>query len=343
MTDKLLRQPVALNPLGQGRAELIPCPIDQNPDNHLFARFESLEEDRPWALHLSLNKDEYQGLKEYHTWQAVNGKSGSSHRKPRWRRDSLVVWSPSAGGCQHVDMMTTAPSERERIGHAYRIDSKGYKQRFGSGRAADKKLVYIAGCGRSGTTLLQRLMRCFEDSFVATGERPFTALLDLISRKEANLVVKRDATAWKILKEMPPAVHLIYCVRHPYDVLTSFHPGARRSDQYYIKPSRWQQEYSAYRKYCRAMEIRPIVVRYEDLITEPDRVQSHLAEGLGLKPRMAFTDRNEPLSGRSIRKWEGSDTFCDYLSRVRKAHGKTLDAFMDEFSYTATRVRGGLK
>lgn len=333
MTDKLLRQAVALNPLGQGRAELIPCPVEGNPDNHLFSRFESLKENRPWALHLSLNDDEYRGLKEYHTWQTDNGKSGSSRRKPRWRRDSLVVWSPSAEGRQHVHMMTNAPSERARIGHAYRIDSKRYKERFESGEAENKRLIYIAGCGRSGTTLLQRLMRCFEDSFVAGGERPFTALLDLVNRDERNLVVKRDAGAWMLLKDMPPAVHLVYCVRHPYDVLTSFHPGSRRSDRYYIKPSRWKQEFSAYRKYCRLMETRPVVVRYEDLISDPDSVQESLAEGLGLEARMAFTDRNEPLSGRSIRKWEGNEQFSEYLGRVRRAHGKTLDAFMEEFGY----------
>lgn len=86
--------------------------------------------------------------------------------------------------------------------------------------------IFIAGCARSGTTLTQRLMGCFEDTFVHRAEARYVQL-DMLDRPEANLVVKRSERSHAHLARLPRAIGLIYCVRHPFDVLTSSHPESR--------------------------------------------------------------------------------------------------------------------
>ncbi|WP_245523892.1 sulfotransferase [Mesorhizobium sp. M2D.F.Ca.ET.223.01.1.1] len=88
--------------------------------------------------------------------------------------------------------------------------------------------IFIAGCARSGTTLTQRLMACFEDTFVHRAEARYVQL-DMLDRPEANLVVKRSERSHAHLARLPRAIGLIYCVRHPFDVLTSSHPKAWQS------------------------------------------------------------------------------------------------------------------
>ncbi|UCI08446.1 sulfotransferase domain-containing protein [Mesorhizobium sp. B1-1-8] len=194
--------------------------------------------------------------------------------------------------------------------------------------------IFIAGCARSGTTLTQRLMGCFEDTFVHRQEAKY-AQLDLLDRPESNLVVKRTERGHAHLERLPAAVSLIYCIRHPFDVLTSSHPQTRGERRFHVTPERWLAEYDALLRLRKAQPNRAIVyVRYEDTIGAPDAVQGRIARALDLKSRIRFSeDPGNPMWATSLKKWERNEEFQAYLRGLPPAFVDRLRSFCDEFGY----------
>jgi len=328
---KYQRQGVTLLPTGVGRADLkLLGPSEAR--SPLFAVDATSADGEPWALHFRLGSREFQYLKEIHTYTETEGGHKGSRRAPRWKRDSILVWPPSGGEQRYLELGMVEVSARERIGHAFSVALPAYQRKYESDELDPKTPVYIAGCGRSGTTLLQRLMRCYDSTHVAQGERPFTAFLDLTHRQEQALVVKRDANAWQFLPWLPPAVKVLYCVRHPFDVLTSFHPGARRKG-YYIKLSRWRSEFLALKHLLTHRPEQVQIVRYEDLILAADEQQEQLSAFTGLRPTQRFSAVGESLTARSIRKWTKNEQFAEYLSKIKKREQTLLNEFLERFDY----------
>ncbi|TGQ07507.1 MULTISPECIES: sulfotransferase domain-containing protein [unclassified Mesorhizobium] len=194
--------------------------------------------------------------------------------------------------------------------------------------------IFIAGCARSGTTLTQRLMGCFEDTFVHQAEARY-AQLDMLDRPEANLVVKRSERTHAHLARLPRAIGLIYCVRHPFDVLTSSHPESRGQRRFHVTPERWLAEYDAFLRLRKAQPSRAIVyARYEDMIARPDAVQERIAQAFDLKSRIRFSeDPSNPIRATSLKKWERNEEFRTYLHRLPPIFLARLKGFCDEFGY----------
>ncbi|PWJ91691.1 sulfotransferase domain-containing protein [Mesorhizobium loti] len=201
-------------------------------------------------------------------------------------------------------------------------------------RATPANRIFISGCARSGTTLTQRLMRCFEDIFVHPPEARYT-MLDMLDRPESNLVVKRDARSFAHLAKLPASIGLIYCVRHPFDTLTSSHPQTRNERRFHVTPHRWLAEYDALIKLKKAQPHRQILfVRYEDMIGAPDAIQQRIAQLFGLTPRIRFSeDPDNPIRVASLRKWERSEEFRTYLGGLSPAFLVRVQRFCAEFGY----------
>ncbi|TIU33503.1 MAG: sulfotransferase [Mesorhizobium sp.] len=194
--------------------------------------------------------------------------------------------------------------------------------------------IFIAGCARSGTTLTQRLMGCFEDTFVHRAEAKYTQL-DMLDSPEANLVVKRTERGHVHLAKLPSAVGLIYCVRHPLDVLTSSHPESRAQRRFHVTPERWLAEYDALLRLRKTQPRRAITyIRYEDMIAQPDAMQERIARAFDLKPRIRFSeDPSNPIRATSLQKWERNEEFRTYLRTLPPAFRARLKEFCDEFGY----------
>ncbi|MBK8196756.1 MAG: hypothetical protein IPK75_00180 [Acidobacteria bacterium] len=153
---------------------------------------------------------------------------------------------------------------------------------FGNRLTQDKRRIFIAGCGRSGTYLLSAMMQCFEDTYVHPGEAPAEAFA-LLEDAASTHVIKRVSDSYKTLHLVPEDIGLIHIVRHPFDVLTSEHMGTFR----YIKPNDWNAEIDSMRHLKRANHL---VIRYEDLVRGPDSLQSIIQAKYGLNPARKFSE-----------------------------------------------------
>lgn len=173
---------------------------------------------------------------------------------------------------------------------------------------AGMQLVFIAGCARSGTTLLRSLMGCFQGATVCPTERGLEAFLEMASLEsgDATLVVKRTHSFHRQLHRLPASVDLVYCVRHPGDCLTSTHEASVSKRRFHVTRDRWIREYESLRRLERLQPGRPITfVRYEDLVADPDGVQADLATRLGLVINRPFS-RNGigvTIHRRSVDRW----------------------------------------
>lgn len=196
--------------------------------------------------------------------------------------------------------------------------------------------IFIAGCGRSGTTLLLRLMRNFEDTHVHLKEAHYTKFAEM-PEGHANYVVKRTGYSYKTLSELPAEIGLIYVVRDPLDSMTSHH---RRMPErkFYLTPRRWVDEYMALRKLREAQPDRNVVIaRYEDLVEDPDAMQQRFVEAFGLRPSEAFSagERMKP----SRESWRRNEEKRVYLSKLSPTFMKYAVKFCREFGYGNPRER----
>lgn len=212
-----------------------------------------------------------------------------------------------------------------------------------------KNKIFIAGCGRSGTTLLLKLMRCFEDVHTVRVEEEISEFNNLeLVVEEKSIVIKRKAWAHKGLPDISSDIKLIYCVRHPADVLTSKlrKPNKRvksSTPEYYITKDRWVSEFDAYLELIRRQLKREIsIVRYEDLIENPDDVQRLLAKNLDLEPRVSFQDNDIGVSiaKGSVRKYKKDEKMKDYLLGLDAEFKLKINYFLGLFGYDFSEVFG---
>jgi hypothetical protein len=203
-------------------------------------------------------------------------------------------------------------------------------------RRTGRRLVFIAGCARSGTSLLKQLMACFADTAVCPRERPLWQFLEMADRPETTLVVKRTAECHRELQRLPVDVDLIYCVRHPYDCLTSSHPQTLHLRPFHVTRGRWLAEYEALAGLRREQPQRPItVVRYEDLVTRPDDVQAAIAAAVGLRPQEPFSSNRLGIEIRpaSLEKWRRRPELRGYLAGLDAGWQADIGRFCAEFGY----------
>lgn len=228
--------------------------------------------------------------------------------------------------------------------------------------------IYIAGCGRSGTTLMLRLFRTFADCHVILKESP-AAILSETPCDCRFIVAKRNAAAWKTLPQLDPAIKIVYMVRHPFDVLTSAHPKAEakstktrwrwstlrqtighpleswddrqwqsQNHPYYISPNRWLQEYRAYQqlRHTRNSGQNLLVLRYEELVANPDATQEKIMAMTGLQAVKSFSAA-EPLSLGSMEKFRKNAEFRAYLRALPRRLQQNLNQFCTEHTYPCTQ------
>src|SRR5688572_18571719 len=182
--------------------------------------------------------------------------------------------------------------------------------------------IFIAGCGRSGTTLIRDLMGCFHNTYVLNegeyGESSFSRFSD-ISHSESHAVIKRTGECWKTLPILPNDIELMYCVRHPFDVMTSIHPFTKHLRRFHITYERWEAEYNALKTLQKSQLYRSIfILKYEELVHNPNLIQEKIVDHFGLNIKHHFNEDNLGIHifSDSIDKWKRDSGLMDYLRTI---------------------------
>ena len=195
--------------------------------------------------------------------------------------------------------------------------------------------IFIAGCGRSGTKVLRIQMQGLADSLVLEGEHDFTALAN-VYRGIPHAVVKRTASSHLTLHELPSDIRLLYCVRHPFDALTSPNPTTVHLRPYHITPTRWLEEYRGLGRLEARQPRRDICfVRYEDLVSDPPKMQERIAAFLPLPFAHPF-GTHATLFTTSIHKWKMDSGRRAYLEKLPADLWPPMTAFAGRFEYDLT-------
>ncbi len=196
--------------------------------------------------------------------------------------------------------------------------------------------IFICGCARSGMGLLARNMRAFTDIYVAPRAGSAASFADLPQHK-GSISMKRNAAAFETLPDLPADVGLIYMTRHPFDVLTSVHPGHDRKGKphpYYVSRKRWLEEYDALDELRRRQPDRDILfIRYEDLVSDPDGVQQQIADRFGLRQRVPFS-RHEDFLSTYIAKWRTDPRMRAYILSFPPFFTRHVKRFAQDFGYS---------
>lgn len=159
--------------------------------------------------------------------------------------------------------------------------------------ASRPQRIHIVGPQRSGTTLMQALFgTCFAIDGVTTREE---RLWRGVPRDESILVTKcpGDEGLAPILLRLDRHLWFVFMLRDPRDLIVSEH--GKEPGRYYATLRAWR---TAMRVHD-ALKNHPrfVVVRYEDLVRSPDRVQDALIARMSfLRPIIPFSQYHAHVS-----------------------------------------------
>lgn len=174
------------------------------------------------------------------------------------------------------------------------------------------KRILVRGCPRSGNTMLYAMLSsCFEGVTQLKGEHiPIEARISNYDKvtiaKYPRPVSKRilgdeyDASR-DFLTTPPEDALLIFIVRDPRDALMSKH-GSFGSEPFLKSASAWFSVIEEIQKIKDRHNV--LVLRYEDIIADPDSIQRKIAHLSGLKMSGTFSNFNEMVktSGAQLTK-----------------------------------------
>ncbi|PON17908.1 hypothetical protein C2W62_10730 [Candidatus Entotheonella serta] len=242
-------------------------------------------------------------------------------------------------------------------------------------RAAGIERIHIVGASRSGTTMLCYAMACFDRTLLHDRETSiwnYPTLTDslglfanYVGRPSPSfLVTKRGANWWRQerLERLATltrryGIFLIHIIRDPRDVLSSYHPLRER--QFYVHPDDWERSIQGASWLWRQLADYPykLVLRYEDIVQDPEVTQALLCQltGLRLRPGVvswaqlkANVEANQGLGDmvsymhklrnfdpESIGRWRTNPDAVAHIEQLRFAsqHGVLLNEFMRIYGY----------
>lgn len=209
-----------------------------------------------------------------------------------------------------------------------------------------RQRIYLMGCGRSGTWLLTAIMSTFDDATVIARELPVEHF-GVIQTSTGTQMVKRSFDAYQRVSSIPHDIHLLWLIRHPFDVLTSHNPASQR--EFHVDPFRWRGEMQALRRALAEKRPNLLVIRYEDLVKQPQTFQEYFGKRFGLRakvrasefastftaPKAAETAMHgvRGIDTSSIGKYRNSPRKIEYLRVLSPQLREMLDWTSSTFRY----------
>ncbi len=160
-----------------------------------------------------------------------------------------------------------------------------------SSRALNKsgvlpKRIIICGSPRSGTTLMNELMRSYYGTYVMNREERALRFPYLVSNKK--YVVTKHPLDFNFFSRFIETFNrplFLFMLRDPRDVIISKH--FKNKDHYLVNFPLWKKAVTAYEN----LDYDNIVlVKYENLITDPLSIQKKITAKLGLELKNDFKD-----------------------------------------------------
>lgn len=182
------------------------------------------------------------------------------------------------------------------------------------------KRLHIVGCPRSGTTLMAELLRyAYDFAGAASHEQSLFAPIEkqyfpFLSKKPSDTTRIHNAFAGD------PNLCVIAMVRDPRSVISSMHWS--RPGQYFVDFSRWRKHAKAINK--QRYHKRYLIVRYEDLIMNPVRVQQHIEQ------HVPWLDR----TGDFERFPDGANKLDEQATNALKGTGSTAKKMNNTWWHT---------
>ncbi|MEC3862660.1 hypothetical protein VK792_15320 [Mesobacterium sp. TK19101] len=163
------------------------------------------------------------------------------------------------------------------------------------------KRILVRGCPRSGNTMLYvMLCSCFENVAQVRGEKvPVDALVSNF-KKVAVAKYPRPVTpkilgehyeaAREFIDNPPEDALMIFIVRDPRDALMSKH-GSFGSEPFLKSAAGWFGVMDEIQKVRDRDNV--LVLRFEDIVADADKIQQQIAEASGLTIAGSFSNFNE--------------------------------------------------
>jgi hypothetical protein len=207
--------------------------------------------------------------------------------------------------------------------------------------------IFVMGCGRSGTWLLYSLLSRVMDAYTVFDEVDVGRFVRIRSHKPVHLL-KRCYKSFESAHLIPQSIGVAWIVRHPFDVLTSHHPVRNSENDFHIEPGRWNGEMDALRHFVEEGR-NGIVLRYEDLVAEPDKTLQQVAATFGQELSGSASDLvsaldiptqiRETMQGLrrvttdSVERWKSRPEFAARLKAVAPLIRERLPWVVDRFGY----------
>ncbi|MFK7819064.1 MAG: sulfotransferase [Planctomycetaceae bacterium] len=237
--------------------------------------------------------------------------------------------------------------------------TKPFRQKFVAmadrGWFGDSPLqTHLVMCGfpRSGSTLLQLMIEaCVADVRTYGRERRGMEAAKCYRRTHPIMMTKRPSDIFTLhdlrsfYENHQANVKFVLQVRDPRAILTSFHHA--KPDEYYVPADRWAGIYSYWKWAIQADDVT--VVRYEDLVANPERIQQQLSEFLGWNVVHPFADFHSvvpagfdtralngvrKLDPANINRWQ-EPKYREKLVRLLDSELPDLPEYLVELGYEA--------
>ena len=146
--------------------------------------------------------------------------------------------------------------------------------------------ILICGCARSGNTLMFSLIDTGFENIVKVKGGPWGEQVPKEAVEGKVVVGKFPRKASRLYKLMADDLGIIYMMRDPRDVLVSKH--FERPRTYWTSVERWIRTATVALEYKDHPNV--LLLKYEDLITKPNKAQKAMAEKFNLEAVRKFED-----------------------------------------------------
>ena len=203
--------------------------------------------------------------------------------------------------------------------------------------------VHVVGCPRSGTTLMTELLRYAYDFAGAADHEK--SLFDTVPSDLSPYLTKKPADTVRIGRafEGDPNLYVVALIRDPRAVITSVHWS--HPDMYFVGYRRWRLYAQEIRRH--AAHPRYLLIRYEDLLHDPNAIQQRVSEHLPFLQQLRdfanYPEGIEHLHEHAekalggIRPFDTSriEAWRDHLPRVRSEldNNAGLQTDLEAFGY----------